>query len=115
MEPAPWAEPDEAVFESYGLGRRLPILRQLHTRILGWPRHYSDSAEDGEIFLEKARYLSDTGRVEDEVVVDGPGVLLTKAAGISHVEFLRLTASIEEDSHGEADDPLEGREEPASS
>ena len=82
---------------------------------MGWPRHYSDSAEDGEIFLEKARYLSDTGRVEDEVVVDGPGVLLTKAAGISHVEFLRLTASIEEDSHGEADDPLEGREEPASS
>ncbi len=70
----------------------------MERRILGWPRHYSDSAQEGEIFLEKARYLSDTGETKDDVVVAGPGILLTKAAGISHIEVLDLETPLKEGS-----------------
>lgn len=58
------------------------------TRIIGWPRHFSDNSQEGELFLMNAAYLADTGDPADDIDISGPGILLTKAAGISHIEFL---------------------------
>ncbi len=54
-------------------------------RILGWPVQFSDTPEEGAVFLQEAAYLDAEGRLNE---IDGPGILLTKEAGIEMVEFL---------------------------
>jgi hypothetical protein len=54
--------------------------------IRGWLRCYSDEPEDSTVFLEAAAWIGDDGEV---FRIDGPGILLTRAADIKFVMFLR--------------------------
>jgi hypothetical protein len=53
--------------------------------VLGYLRYYSDEYEDASVFLEDAVWLDDKG---NETPVEGPGILLTKEAGIKFVAFI---------------------------
>ena len=54
--------------------------------VIGWVRYYSDDPDDASLFLERAAWVkSDSGELEP---IPGPGILLTKDAGIRSVMFL---------------------------
>ncbi len=54
-------------------------------RVVGYLRFYSDTAEECSLFLEDAAWLREDGV---QFPINGPGVLLTKEAGIHAVLFL---------------------------
>ncbi len=54
-------------------------------RLLGYLTYYSDDVDQSSLFLEDAAWLTEEGQ---QVAVEGPGVLLTKEAGITTVTFL---------------------------
>lgn len=53
--------------------------------VLGFLRYYSDDWEDASLFLEDAVWVDEDG---EKLSIDGPGILLTKEAGIAFVSFL---------------------------
>lgn len=59
---------------------------------MGWPAHFADSPDEGSAFLTHAAYLGDDGNV---IEIPGPGILVTKEAGIRMIEFLRDDDSTE--------------------
>lgn len=59
--------------------------------VIGWLKYYSDEAEDGCIFLERAAWVAG----DDLVYIDGPGILLSKNSDISSVAFLNWKPSEE--------------------
>ncbi|MBZ5510281.1 MAG: DUF6338 family protein [Acidobacteriia bacterium] len=67
------------------LGRTVQVELVDGRMIRGWLRCYSDEAEDSTIFLESASWIDEDGT---EYPVHGPGVLITKEAGIRAVMFL---------------------------
>ena len=54
--------------------------------IIGYLRYYSDEPEDASLFLEDAAWIADDQGTQDPI--DGPGILLTKQAGIESISFL---------------------------
>lgn len=54
-------------------------------KALGRVRYYSDDSEDRSLFLESASWIDDEGK---EVLIDGPGLFLTKDSQIDAVMFL---------------------------
>ena len=54
-------------------------------KVVGYLRYYSDDAEQASLFLEDAAWLSEDGV---QVPIQGPGILLTKEAGILSISFL---------------------------
>jgi hypothetical protein len=54
--------------------------------IIGYLRYYSDEPEDSSLFLEDAAWIVDEKGTQSPI--DGPGILLTKQAGIESVSFL---------------------------
>jgi hypothetical protein len=54
--------------------------------IIGYLRYYSDEPEDASLFLEDAAWIVDEEGTQSPI--DGPGILLTKQAGIESVSFL---------------------------
>jgi len=56
--------------------------------VIGYLRYYSDEPEDGSLFLEDAAWVVD--KDGEQLPIDGPGILLTKQAGIESVSFLNL-------------------------
>ena len=54
--------------------------------IIGYLRYYSDEPEDASLFLEDAAWIVDEKGTQSPI--DGPGILLTKQAGIESVSFL---------------------------
>ena len=54
--------------------------------VIGFLRYYSDDPEDGSLFLEDAAWIVDEDGTQSPI--DGPGILLTKQAGIESVSFL---------------------------
>jgi hypothetical protein len=54
--------------------------------IIGYLRYYSDEPEDSSLFLEDAAWIVDEEGTQSPI--DGPGILLTKQAGIESVSFL---------------------------
>ena len=54
--------------------------------IVGYLRYYSDEPEDASLFLEDAAWIVDEEGTQSPI--DGPGILLTKQAGIESVSFL---------------------------
>ena len=54
--------------------------------VIGFLRYYSDEPEDASLFLEDAAWIVDEEGTQE--VIDGPGILLTKGAGIESVSFL---------------------------
>jgi hypothetical protein len=54
--------------------------------IIGFLRYYSDEQEDASLFLEDAAWIVDDSGTQSPI--DGPGILLTKQAGIESVSFL---------------------------
>ncbi len=54
-------------------------------RVLGYLRYYSDDVEEASIFLEDAAWLDQDG---NQFPIEGPGILLTKEAGIVSISFL---------------------------
>jgi Family of unknown function (DUF6338) len=67
--------------------------------VLGYLRYYSDEYEEASVFLEGASWLLENG---DQQPIDGPGILLTKEAGIQSVAF--LYPDISEEAEPPADD-----------
>jgi hypothetical protein len=55
--------------------------------VVGYLRYYSDEPEDASLFLEDAAWIVDDEGTQSPI--DGPGILLTKQAGIESVSFLR--------------------------
>jgi hypothetical protein len=54
--------------------------------IIGYLRYYSDKPEEASLFLEDAAWIMDNEGTQ--VPIDGPGILITKQAGIESVSFL---------------------------
>lgn len=54
-------------------------------RLRGWPRYFSDTPEEGSIFLEHAAWILDDGT---PVEIEGPGILITKNLLVQTVSFL---------------------------
>ncbi|MGC9159531.1 MAG: DUF6338 family protein [Terracidiphilus sp.] len=54
--------------------------------IIGYLRYYSDEPEDASLFLEDAAWIVDEKGTQSPI--DGPGILLTRQAGIESVSFL---------------------------
>jgi hypothetical protein len=67
--------------------------------VMGWVTYYSDDPDEASIFLEKAAWVK-TGTDELEPIA-GPGILLTKQAGIKAVMFLDASETAEEENHGQ--------------
>jgi Family of unknown function (DUF6338) len=59
--------------------------------IIGYLRYYSDEPEDSSLFLEDAAWIVDEEGTQNPI--DGPGILLTKQAGIESVSFLNTGMS----------------------
>lgn len=55
--------------------------------VIGYLRYYSDEPEDGSLFLEDAAWIVDQDGAQNPI--DGPGILITKQAGIESISFLR--------------------------
>ncbi|HUY93682.1 MAG TPA: DUF6338 family protein [Terracidiphilus sp.] len=55
--------------------------------VIGYLRYYSDEPEDASLFLEDAAWIVDKEGTQSPI--DGPGILITKQAGIETVSFLR--------------------------
>jgi hypothetical protein len=53
--------------------------------VVGYLRYYSDDWQDASLFLEDAAWVEAEG---NQLPIRGPGVLLTKDAGIVFVSFL---------------------------
>jgi hypothetical protein len=53
--------------------------------IIGYLRYYFDEPEDASLFLEDAAWIVDEEGTQSPI--DGPGILLTKQAGIESVSF----------------------------
>lgn len=58
--------------------------------VIGYVRYYSDEQDDASVLLEDAAWLDKEGNQEP---IQGPGILLTKAAGIQSVSFLDAGAT----------------------
>ncbi|SRR5712692_2349373 len=71
-------------FHSYGQY----VLVELRDRrtVLGWVRFYSDAPEESSLFLADAAWIGSDGK---RTKIDGPGILLTKDAGILSIAFLK--------------------------
>lgn len=54
-------------------------------RLRGWPRYFSDTPEEGSIFLEHAAWILDDGT---PVEIEGPGILITKNLPVQTISFL---------------------------
>jgi hypothetical protein len=54
--------------------------------LIGYLRYYSDEPEDASLFLEDAAWIVDEEGTQDPI--DGPGILITKQAGIESISFL---------------------------
>jgi len=59
--------------------------------VIGYLRYYSDEPEDSSLFLEDAAWIVDDEGTQSPI--DGPGILLTKQAGIESVSFLNTSKS----------------------
>jgi hypothetical protein len=67
--------------------------------VMGWVRYYSDDADESSIFLERAAWVNtETDELEP---IPGPGILLTKQAGIRSVMFLDAPTSDDSPESGE--------------
>ena len=54
--------------------------------LVGYLRYYSDEPEDASLFLEDAAWIMDDEGTQNPI--DGPGILVTKQAGIESISFL---------------------------
>ncbi len=54
-------------------------------RIMGWPLYYSDTPDEGSVFLSDAYWIQN----DEKIKIPGPGILVTSNARIESVEFLR--------------------------
>lgn len=57
--------------------------------VLGIVTYYSDDATDCSVYLEQASWVNEDG---DVIPIPGPGILLTKNAGIKSISFLNPPA-----------------------
>jgi hypothetical protein len=55
-------------------------------KVMGWITYYSVDPEDCSLFLEEAAWVDESGNAT--VPIQGPGILLTRDAGIRSVMFL---------------------------
>jgi Family of unknown function (DUF6338) len=62
--------------------------------VMGWVSYYSDDPDDASIFLERAAWVKPDS--EDLEPIPGPGILLTKEAGIRSVMFLNESPDADE-------------------
>lgn len=57
--------------------------------VVGYLRYYSDDPEEASIFLEDAAWLT----AEDQIPIEGPGILLTREAKVVFISFLRADSA----------------------
>ncbi len=53
--------------------------------VIGWVHSYSDDSADASLFLEKAKWIDQSGKA---VPINGLGILLLRNSGIQYVMFL---------------------------
>jgi hypothetical protein len=53
--------------------------------VVGYLRYYADDPDEASIFLEDAAWLTE----EDQIPIEGPGILITKEAKVVFISFLR--------------------------
>jgi uncharacterized protein DUF6338 len=58
--------------------------------VMGWLRYYSDKPDEASLFLEHAAWVAPD---QTQILIDGPGILLTKDSGILAVSFLNWNPS----------------------
>lgn len=75
------------VFHSYGEAVQVELADG--RSVMGWLKHYSDEAEEGCIFLERAAWVGEEGLIQ----IDGPGILLSKKSDVSSIAFLHWRPS----------------------
>lgn len=56
-------------------------------RLLGLPAYFSDTPEEGSLFLSKAEWVDDNGNRLAEI--NGPGILITRNLTIQTISFLK--------------------------
>jgi hypothetical protein len=56
-------------------------------RLLGLPAYFSDTPEEGSLFLAKAAWVDDSGQRLAEI--EGPGILITRNLAIQTISFLK--------------------------
>lgn len=59
--------------------------------LIGYLRYYSDEAEEASLFLEDAAWIVDEAGTQ--APIPGPGILLSKQAGIESISFLHSEQS----------------------
>jgi hypothetical protein len=62
--------------------------------VIGYLRYYSDEQEDASLFLEDAAWIVDDEGTQSPI--DGPGILITKQAGIESISFLNTGKNLTE-------------------
>ena len=70
------------------------------TRILGWVKYHSSSANEPTVYIARGPESSGYAPVQylapgatEPVLINGPGILVAPDAGISHLAFLDSKAS----------------------
>ncbi|MFN0009438.1 MAG: DUF6338 family protein [Planctomycetota bacterium] len=71
----------------YEYGRWVVVHLDSGDRIVGWPRQFSDTPEEGALFLSEAAFI---GEDNDLSEIQGPGILLTRESRIRMIEFLDM-------------------------
>jgi len=73
-------------------GRYANVVLRDGTQLYGWAKHYSATSAPGTLFLARGGPANDPVSIlspsGEEIDVDGPGVLIAPAAGITLVEFV---------------------------
>lgn len=75
--------------------------------VMGRVRYYSDDADDASIFLERAAWVK--ANSDELEPIPGPGILLTREAGIRSIMFLNAAESDDDPRAGEESAPLRDR------
>jgi len=57
--------------------------------VVGYLRYYSDDPDEASLFLEDAAWLTE----EEQIPIEGPGILLTKEAKVVFISFLRAVVA----------------------
>lgn len=74
------------IFESEAQDRQvIQVELEGGRSVLGVLKYYSDAADDCSLYLIQARWVSPAG---EEIEIPGPGILLTRSAGIRSISFL---------------------------
>lgn len=78
--------------------RRIIVNLDDGTRVFGWPLYYSDTPEEGKVYLYRPAYLTKDGKTQPLPI---HGLFLVKQQKIASIEFLKTHAEKEDEKNAE--------------